>query len=253
MASLSGACSCMFKVWGCILMLLCCNFMFHAVAQTTHPNEVSALQSVKSSLVDPVNHLESWNKGDPCKSSWTGVLCFHNVGTDGYLHVQVLQLLNMNLSGTLAPELGQLSQLQILDFMWNQINGSIPKEIGNISSLELLLLNGNKLSGFLPDELGQLSHLNRLQLDENNISGSLPTSFANLTSLQHMHLNNNSISGQLPPELSKLPNLLHLLLDNNNLSGKLPSEYSQLAAMRILYASQTSSTRSWNLELLPIF
>ncbi|GAB4833107.1 hypothetical protein Ancab_031353 [Ancistrocladus abbreviatus] len=234
MASLSGACSCMFKVWRCTLMLLCCNFMFHAVARTTHPNEVSALQAVKSSLFDPMNRLKNWNEGDPCKSSWRGVFCFDNVGTDGYFHVKELQLLNMNLSGTLAPELGQLSQLWILDFMWNQISGSIPKEIGNISSLKLLLLNGNKLSGFLPDELGQLSNLNRLQLDANNISGSLPMSFANLTNLKHMHLNNNSISGQLPAELSKLPMLLHLLLDNNNLSGTLPPEYSQLAEMRIL-------------------
>ncbi|XVE80704.1 hypothetical protein DITRI_Ditri15bG0002200 [Diplodiscus trichospermus] len=140
----------------------------------------------------------------------------------------------MNLSGTLAPELGELSYLRILDFMWNELTGSIPKEIGHISTLRLLLLNGNKLSGSLPDELGYLSNLNRLQVDENNISGQIPKTFANMSSMRHLHLNNNSLSGQIPPELSQLSTLLHLLLDNNNLSGYLPQEFSTFPNLSIL-------------------
>ncbi|TYH06267.1 hypothetical protein ES288_A08G143000v1 [Gossypium darwinii] len=46
----------------------------------------------------------------------------------------------MNLSGTLAPELGQLSHLKILHFMWNELTGNIPKEIGHISTLRLLYI-----------------------------------------------------------------------------------------------------------------
>ncbi|KAJ0089276.1 hypothetical protein Patl1_31607 [Pistacia atlantica] len=206
-----------------------------AVAQITDPSEVSALVAVMNRLIDPMNHLGNWNEGDPCLSKWTGVLCFDTIDeTDGYLHVQNLHLLNMNLSGSLAPELGQLSRLRILDFMWNDLTGSIPKEIGNISSLLLLLLNGNRLSGSLPEELGKLSNLNRLQVDQNNISGTIPKSFANMTSVGHFHLNNNSIVGQLPPQLSNLSRLLHLLVDNNNLTGSLPPEYSDLPTLRIL-------------------
>ncbi|KAK9290115.1 hypothetical protein L1049_008279 [Liquidambar formosana] len=181
-----------------------------------------------------MKHLKNWNKGDPCTSNWTGVICFDKVGNDGYLHVQELQLLNMNLSGSLAPELGQLSELQILDFMWNELTGSIPKEIGNIASLRLLLLNGNNLSGSLPEEFGYLSNLNRLQVDQNNISGPIPHSFANLNRVKHLHLNNNSISGQIPSELSNLSTLYHLLLDNNNLSGYLPPEFAKFPHLRIL-------------------
>ena len=45
---------------------------------------------MKSSLIDYRKHLRNWNKGDPCNSSWTGVLCFGSVGTDGYLHIREL-------------------------------------------------------------------------------------------------------------------------------------------------------------------
>ncbi|XP_058110752.1 probable LRR receptor-like serine/threonine-protein kinase At1g06840 isoform X2 [Magnolia sinica] len=195
---------------------------------------VAALEAIKSSLIDPLKNLKSWNKGDPCMSNWTGILCYNIPLDDGYLHIKELQMLTMNLSGTLAADLGRLSYLQILDFMWNEISGSIPKEIGNIKSLTLLLLNGNQLSGSLPDELGYLPNLDRIQIDQNHISGPIPKSFANLEKLKHLHMNNNSISGEIPPELSKLPILVHFLLDNNNLSGSLPPELSQLPNLHIL-------------------
>ncbi|KAI5561565.1 hypothetical protein BDE02_16G125800 [Populus trichocarpa] len=219
---------------GCVFVLSYCYLVLQTDEQITDPSEVAALKSVKKSLVDPMKHLSSWKRGDPCASNWTGIFCLDTYATDGYLHVRELQLLNMNLSGHLTPELGQLSRLKILDFMWNELGGSIPKEIGNISSLQLLLLNGNKLSGFLPDELGYLSKLDRLQVDMNYISGPIPTSFANLSTVKHLHMNNNSIRGQIPPELSKLSTLRHLLLDNNNLSGYLPQEFSDLPELRIL-------------------
>nr|XP_027071317.1 probable LRR receptor-like serine/threonine-protein kinase At1g06840 isoform X4 [Coffea arabica] len=212
----------------------CCSPGLLALAQRTHPSEVSALHAIATNLIDTNNVLENWRKGDPCITNWTGVLCFDAFGADGYFHVTVLLLMNRNLSGTLAPQLGQLSQLHILNFMWNHLTGSIPKEIGNIASLRLLLLNGNKLSGSLPDELGYLSNLDRFQIDENQLSGSIPKSFSNLHRIKHIHFNNNSLSGQIPPELSNLTTVVHLLLDNNHLSGYLPSEFSTFPQLSIL-------------------
>ncbi|KAF5446552.1 hypothetical protein F2P56_032171 [Juglans regia] len=203
-------------------------------AQITDSVEVTALRTIKRSLIDPNKNLSNWNRGDPCTSNWTGVVCYNRTLTDGYLHVQQLLLLKMGLSGSLSPELGNLLYLQILDFMWNSISGSIPKEIGNITTLELLLLNGNNLTGPLPEELGYLPNLDRIQIDQNNISGPIPVSFSNLNKTKHFHMNNNSISGQIPPELSRLPSLVHFLLDNNNLSGYLPPEFSELPSLLII-------------------
>ncbi|CAA6656969.1 unnamed protein product [Spirodela intermedia] len=204
------------------------------LALLTDEKCVNALRVIRTNLTDPRENLESWKHGDPCKSPWTGVMCFPRVANDGYLHVRSLALLNMNLSGQIAPEFGQLSRLEVLDFMWNNISGNIPKEIGKLTSLKLLLLSGNQLSGSIPEELGNLRSLDRFQIDENNMSGPLPKSFANLTRAKHLHMNNNSISGQIPPEFSRLPCLVHLLLDNNKLSGYLPPELSQMPNLLIL-------------------
>ncbi|XLR20134.1 hypothetical protein HN51_066873 [Arachis hypogaea] len=257
------------RIYGYVLALSFCYLISTTVAQSTHPSEVNALLQIKKSLIDPLNHLWNWNKGDPCTSNWNGVLCPLNVGADGHFHVKELYLMTMNLSGNLTPQLDQLSQLEIMNFMWNNITGSIPREIGNITSLRLLLLNGNALSGNLPYELGNLQNLNRFQVDQNQLSGPIPPSFANLSSVKHMlvhfhtafirrlvqllcficlcscsHMNNNSFSGQIPPKLSNLSNLLHLLLDTNNLSGYLPPEFSMLPQLRILQLDNNHFTGS---------
>ncbi|XP_026460726.1 probable LRR receptor-like serine/threonine-protein kinase At1g06840 isoform X2 [Papaver somniferum] len=219
-----------------MVLLLLTTTLCSIGAQITNPIEVKALLAVKQNLKGPGNFLKKWNnQTDPCTSNWTGVLCFNTFSpVDGYLHVRELQLMRMNLTGTLSPELGRFPYMEIMDFMWNNITGSIPKEIGNVKSLKLLLLNGNRLTGSLPEELGDLSNLDRIQIDENFISGPLPKSFANLTKTKHFHMNNNSISGSIPPELSRLTSLVHFLLDNNNLSGPLPPELSKLPNLTII-------------------
>ncbi|KAK7385631.1 hypothetical protein VNO78_31379 [Psophocarpus tetragonolobus] len=224
------------KVCRCevVLCLWFCWYLLLAAGQVTDPTEVDALRAIKGSLVDINGNLSSWNRGDPCTSDWTGVSCSNTTLGNNYLHVLRLQLLNLNLSGTLAPDIGRLSHLEILDFMWNGIGGSIPKEIGNIKTLKLLLLNGNKLTGDLPEELGHLPILERIQIDENHITGPIPLSFANLNSTQHFHMNNNSLSGQIPPQLWQLGSLMHLLLDNNNFTGYLPHELSEMPSLKIL-------------------
>ncbi|KAL0389153.1 UNVERIFIED_CONTAM: putative LRR receptor-like serine/threonine-protein kinase [Sesamum calycinum] len=234
-----------------ILVCLCLSLLFiSANSSRTHPAEVSALRSIKGSLIDPYNNLRNWNRGDPCTSNWTGIICHNSTLSDNYFHIKELLLLNNNLSGSLSPELGRLSYLEILDFMWNNISGTIPKEIGNITTLELLLLNGNKLTGFLPDELGYLSNLDRIQIDENQISGPIPLSFANLSKAKHLLLDNNNFSGDLPPQLSELPHLLILQLDNNNFNGStIPPSYgnmSHLVKLSLRNCSLRGSIPDWS-------
>ncbi|KAH7331194.1 hypothetical protein KP509_20G019500 [Ceratopteris richardii] len=142
--------------------------------------------------------------------------------------------MNMNFTGIIAPDVGNLTKLAVLNLMHNNITGSIPPEVGNLSNLSKLLLNGNKLTGQLPPELGYLSELELLQIDENNISGPIPSTFQSLNKTRHFHMNNNSLNGSIPPELGRLGSLIHLLLDNNDLSGELPPELSNISTLYVM-------------------
>ncbi|KAH7437078.1 hypothetical protein KP509_05G055400 [Ceratopteris richardii] len=197
----------------------------------TDEGEVIALKAIHRGIGDVFNRLRNWAGDDPCGLGWTGVFCTSIDGTD---HVTELRLFNMNLTGTIDPAVGNLTQLHTLDFMWNSITGPIPPEIGNLNKLFLLLLTGNKLTGQLPLEIGNLSGINRIQIDENNISGPIPSTFQFLKNIQHVRMNNNSLNGSIPPELGSLGKVVHILLDNNKLTGELPAELSNISTLLVL-------------------
>ncbi|CAK7323475.1 unnamed protein product [Dovyalis caffra] len=226
---------------GAVLLIWLCwsSFLISAQDGITDPAEVKALRDIKNSLIDINNNLSNWRRGDPCTANWTGVLCFNATKEDGYLHVRELQLLDMNLSGTLSPSLGQLSYMEILDFMWNNITGSIPREIGYIKSLviahELIYLvldvdNGVNVNRV---DIATIAELHSTVVFSSILMELLFLQAPEWKSIDS-HMNNNSISGQIPPELSRLPSLVHFLLDNNNLSGTLPPELSELPKLLIL-------------------
>ena len=63
-----------------------------------------------------------------------------------------LDLGGNNLTGTLPPEIGDLTELRGL-FVWgNALTGNIPPEIGNLSKLDTLGLSVNQFTGAVPEE-----------------------------------------------------------------------------------------------------
>ena len=112
---------------------------------------------------------------------WEGVKVS---GTPSRVHELVLP--NSGLTGTIPPELGQLTELKQLRLSSsyripsNILTGPIPPELANLSKLEVLGLSGNFLSGNIPDSLSHLEHLRSLSLGENFLNGCIPEGFSEL-------------------------------------------------------------------------
>ncbi len=156
---------------------------------------------------------------DPC--TWSGIECTGD-------HISHISLLYSQLSGTLPPELGDLSHLRLLALWGNQLHGPIPAELGDLSELVTLNLSSNQLTGPLPAALGNLAGLQDLVLAFNQLSGSTPPALGRLESLDTLNLSHNQFSGVIPPELGYLSNLTRLYLSHNQLSGTLPVELVNL-------------------------
>lgn len=114
---------------------------------------------------DPYGVLGNWNSGggeddddDPC--SWFGVEC-----SDG--KVISLNLKDLCLGGTLAPELGKLVYIKSIILRNNSFSGKIPKEIGDLMELEVLDLGYNNFSGAFPSDFSNNLALTTLLLDNN--------------------------------------------------------------------------------------
>ncbi len=172
-------------------------------------------------------------------SDWFGVSV-----SSGY--VTNLYLSSNNLSGTIPPELGNLTHLSNYFLNNNQLSGSIPPELGNLSSLEWLVLEGNQLNGSIPAEFGNLTNLYWLNLSNNQLTGSLPLELGNLTSLNSIYLNNNQLSGSLPPELGNLTQLQILRLNDNQFEGDVPGTMINLTSLYVSFGMENGLDLDFN-------
>ena len=197
-----------------------------ATTETTDRDVLVALYHATDG--DNWTNNDNWLSDAPL-GTWYGVT------TDDSGRVIELDLWYNNLSGTIPPELGNLTNLKVLILSSNELSGTIPPELSNLTNLEQLSLWGNQLSGTIPSELGNLSNLTELSLSTNQLNGRIPPELGNLINLEGLHLWANQLSGPIPSELGNLSSLIELNLSSNQLSGPIPSELGSLTNLKLLH------------------
>ncbi|KAL2899322.1 Protein MALE DISCOVERER 2 [Bienertia sinuspersici] len=173
-----------------ILLLLLIHLQFLVPCSSLNSEGMALLRFKESVVRDPFNALSNWinENGDLDHCSWFGVFC-----SDGI--VVSLDLKDLCLGGTLAPELGKLSHIKSI------------------------ILRNNSFDGIIPNEIAELEVLEILDLGYNNFSGSLPSNLGNNFSLSILLLDNNQYLGGLSPELNQLQMLSEHQVDEKQLRG----------------------------------
>jgi len=122
------------------------------------------------------NDNTNWNSNsDIC--TWYGVTCDNKLSQSSSSSsgkVTELKLKKNNMFGTIATEIGFLTQLSYIDFDSNSFSGTIPTELGLLASLRHLELDANRLTGPVPSQLGSLDNLKEVYVQSNNLSGTMP-------------------------------------------------------------------------------
>jgi len=80
---------------------------------------------------------------------------------------------------TLWGEVYSVEDTDSLNLSCNQLTGSIPPEIGNLTNLKYLYLDDNELTGSIPSEIGNLTNLTGFYLQDNQLSGIIPDEICN--------------------------------------------------------------------------
>ncbi|XP_010556225.1 PREDICTED: receptor-like kinase TMK2 [Tarenaya hassleriana] len=188
-------------------------FVVSVCAQSS-PDAAPA-QALKASLKLPPNLV--WSGPDPCE--WTGLQC------DKSQRVTRIQLANRGISGTLPPDLRNLSSLTILEFMQNKLTGPIPSLAG-LKSLMTLNLHDNGFTSIPADFFTGMSSLHVAILNNNPFGPwEIPVSLKDAVALQELSIVNCNLSGKIPDFFGgqTFPSLKTLQLSHNSFVGELPS------------------------------
>ena len=79
--------------------------------------------------------------------------------------------------------IGSLSKMQVIDLSNNNLNGSIPSSIDSMQSLVRLVLQSDNLVGTIPESIGSFLNLTKINLSKNYLTGTIPAGFSSLEKL----------------------------------------------------------------------
>jgi len=146
-------------------------------------------------------------------------------------------------SGSLATDIGKMTELEEFRASNNDIFGILPVEITDLSNLITLDLSGNMLTGKIPDEFQDVTPLRFLHLqgqrDFGGFSGQLP-SFENSAHLHDLDLSRNSLTGNISDKfletVRKSKNRTDYAyptidLSHNMITGKIPANWDDFVGL----------------------
>ncbi|XP_076895384.1 uncharacterized protein LOC143547991 [Bidens hawaiensis] len=247
-----------------LLIFLCLHHSLATTPTTNIPQQLQALVSLKSSLIDPMNTLQDWDTSPPlpnpglepvwCK--WSGIKCEPNT-----FLINTLDISNRNLSGSIPDNITYLTHLHHLNISVNAFAGPLPPAIFNLTLLRTLDINhnffnstfplgmkklklltyfnaySNNFTGPLPDECARLEFLQHLNFGGSYFEGEVPKSYGGFKSLKFMYLAGNTLTGAVPAELGLITSLLHLEIGYNDFTGGIPPEFATLANLTFIDVS----------------
>ncbi|XP_052485939.1 receptor kinase-like protein Xa21 isoform X1 [Gossypium raimondii] len=200
-----------------LALFIPCSVLCLAMTVRNLNSDQFALLEFKDRIAGPQNVLANNWTASTSVCNWIGVSC-------GILHKRViaLNLISMNLRGTIPPHLGNLSFLLSLDLSSNHFYGHLPKELGQLHRLRILRLSYNRLNGEIPSWLWNIHRVRRLEMKNNNFTGTIPETLANMPNLEILNLGANQLSGQIPSSIFNSTTLEKIGLYDNKLEGNLP-------------------------------
>ncbi|XVF29653.1 hypothetical protein REPUB_Repub15cG0140600 [Reevesia pubescens] len=173
-------------------------FSFLSSLSIGNESDILCLRSIKESLLDPSDNLQSWNFLDNRSGGFicqfSGVHCRNSEQNE----VIDIRLPNMGLKGMFPLGLESCWSLAILDLSDNYLSGHIPSDIdARLPFVKTLVLSNNRFSGEIPPSISRCPFLNDLRLDNNQLTGQIPQDLG-LLQIKTFNVSNNQLSGQVP-------------------------------------------------------
>ncbi|PKI39535.1 hypothetical protein CRG98_040005 [Punica granatum] len=122
------------------------------------------------------------------------------------------------------------------------LSGTLAPEIGNLAHIKSIILRNNTFSGFIPEGIGELKELEVLDLGYNNFSGPLPYKLGNNLSLSILLLDNNVLLTALSPEVYEFKIISEAQVDESLLSASLERNADSIQGQHFIHERMLAGT-----------
>jgi hypothetical protein len=121
---------------------------------------------------------------------------------DSHVECRLDRIISLKLSSivitSIPYSLSKLTELEVLELSNTGIRGTMPFVLTILVSLRVLNVGSNYLSGSISVDIGNLINLRVLNLENNALSGQIPESLKELVLLEELYLaNNDGLSGTI--------------------------------------------------------
>ncbi|KAK8481187.1 hypothetical protein V6N12_046271 [Hibiscus sabdariffa] len=213
------------------MLLLNLAVSFSTRTRTNMHTDQAALLALKARVIsDPYKLLINWSSATSVYN-WVGVTCGSR-----HRRVTALNLTDMNLSGTVPPNMGNLSFLSWLDMTNNDFRGLLAVQLSNLHRLKFISMFNNSFSGEISSWFGYFPKLRYLYLSFNNFTGQIPKALSNCKKIEIIAMVSNAIKVNLPKEMGNLTKLQFLDLQDNLIQGQIPSDiFDRMSRLQQIY------------------
>ncbi|KAD3337046.1 hypothetical protein E3N88_32566 [Mikania micrantha] len=186
----------------------------------------------------------TWTGNNFCK--WEGIKC------DNSNRVTAINLRSKSLTGTLPPDINNLTHLETLAVQHNSISGDIPT-MANLARLQLVHLNNNNFTSFPSTFFTGLNNLHFFSVSDNpNLAPwHLPENLYRCFHLKRFDATNANIVGKIPDVFYRLHTLQTLRLSYNDLTGTLPQSFAG-SQIRVLHINNQVQGLSGSIDVLSL-
>ncbi|KAJ6829863.1 LRR receptor-like serine/threonine-protein kinase GSO1 [Iris pallida] len=136
-----------------------------------------------------------------------------------------LQLYNNSFGGRLPEGIARLKNLQYFSVAFNMLTGEVPSVLGESTSNGLIKvdLTGNDFYGPIPAGVCKGNRLAVLVISRNRFNGTFPSQTSTCPSLWRLDISRNRLRGVIPGNLSLNPGISYLDLSRNLFEGRIPA------------------------------
>jgi hypothetical protein len=171
------------------------------------------------------SNIVGWLGKSECE--WYGIDCVNRSVTGISFYNSATKVAN-NYAGSIPPDIGLLTSLQVFSMYDNDVTGTIPESIGRCSQMKQFDIARGSVKGTLPSSLGQWTDVYYIDVSENEIIGTFPESADSWTNITYISLAQNQLSGSIPSFIGQWSSIKVLYFSVNKFAGSIPDEVGNL-------------------------